>query len=312
MKNNQLIFKILFIFFFISPVFASLETYVVTQIEGKIITNYDIKKEYNYLSALNKEIEKLDNITGINIAKESLIREKIKEIEIKKYFDVNKINSNMLEKTIKNLYINLGIENTEEFEEYLDRYELNLDEIKEKFIIELFWNELIKQKFTNLINVNIDLLKEEINKKNFTNKKIKEFNLLEILFQVNTQSELNKKIQEINQSILENGFKNTATIYSVSNTAKLGGQIGWIDENKVSKIILDAINDLEIGEISSPINLPNGFLILKVENIKEKESIVDKEKILEDLVISEKQKQFDQFSLSYFNKIKLNTEINEQ
>ena len=310
-KKKLLIIYSIFVFLITPPLYASLETYVLVRVNNQIITNYDIKKEYEYLSALNTQFQKLDRNKGMELAKESIIREKVKKIEIMKYFDLENTDPDLVKILIKNLYSNLQINTLNEFKEYLDNFDLDFNEEKEKIKIEIFWNKLIQEKYSNMINIDVNNLKKKIKKKQLENEVIKEFDLYEIFFQIKKQSELNSRLDEINKSIIENGFENTASIYSISNTAKFGGHIGWIDQNKLSKKILNEIKTIEIGQITKPINLPNGFLILKLNKIKEKKITLDKEKLLDDLINFEKEKQYNQFSLSYFNKVKLNMDINE-
>ena len=311
MFNKNLLIRYIIIFFLTTPLYASNETYIVTRIDNQIITNYDIEKEYFYLSALNIQIKNLDKKQGIKIAKESLIREKIKKIEISKYYEINNLESDLTEVLIKNLYENLKIKILNEFKEYLSDFNLDYEEVKEKIKIEIFWNKLIQSKYSSMININIDNIKKKIQEKELESQNTKEFDLYEIFFQIEKQSEFTSKLEEIKKSITTNGFKNTASIYSVSNTAKLGGHIGWIDQNKLSKKIINEIKNISIGEITKPISLSNGFLILKLNEVREKKITLDKDKLLNNLVSFEKEKQYNQFSLSYFNKVKLNMEIND-
>ncbi len=311
MFNKNLLIRYIIIFFLTTPLYASNETYIVTRIDNQIITNYDIEKEYFYLSALNIQIKNLDKKQGIKIAKESLIREKIKKIEISKYYEINNLESDLTEVLIKNLYENLQIKSLNEFKEYLSDFNLDYEEVKEKIKIEIFWNKLIQSKYSSMININIDNIKKKIQEKELESQNTKEFDLYEIFFQIEKQSEFTSKLEEIKKSITTNGFKNTASIYSVSNTAKLGGHIGWIDQNKLSKKIINEIKNISIGEITKPISLSNGFLILKLNEVREKKITLDKDKLLNNLVSFEKEKQYNQFSLSYFNKVKLNMEIND-
>ncbi len=311
LKKDLIIAYLIIIFLKINPIYAAFETYVVVRIDNQIITNYDIKKEYDYLSALNKQFQNLSKDRGMELAKESLIREKIKKVEIEKYFDFEKVNNDLVNILITNLYTSLEIDNLNEFKEYLDSFDLNFNEVKKKINLEIYWNKLIRDKHSNMINIDIKKLKEKVQKKQIENQNVKEFDLYEILFQVDKQSELKTKTEEINKSIIDNGFKNTASIYSVSNTAKLGGYIGWIDQNKLSERILNKLKKTKVGDVTEPINLTNGFLILKINEVREKKISIDKEKLLQNLIDFEKERQLNQFSLSYFNKVKLNMEINE-
>ena len=53
---------------------------------NQIITNIDIENESKYLIALNNQLKNLDNKKILEIARESIIKETVKKIEILKYF----------------------------------------------------------------------------------------------------------------------------------------------------------------------------------------------------------------------------------
>ena len=137
------------------------------------------------------------------------------------------------------------------------------------------------------------------------------YQLSEIVFEKDDQNNLNKKIKDINKSIENVGFRNTANIYSISDSAKFGGDIGWIEEIEFSTKILEQFKTLEIGQHTKAIQIGNSFLILKVEKIKNEKKEIDKKKELEIKIRLETTKQLNQFSKIYYNKVKINTNINE-
>jgi peptidyl-prolyl cis-trans isomerase SurA len=309
-KINIIIIKLLIFLLLFSIPSKSTETFISLKVNNEIITNYDILQESKYLNALNSELKKLDNSSITKLSKNSLIREKIKMNEILKYFTLNK-NEILVNQFTEKFYTRLNFENEKSFEDYLLSFDLNLKDIKSKFEIELLWNELIKQKFTNQININQDFLKNKIKIEKLSERSVTEFQLSEILFQTNATKDLDYLSIKIENNIIENGFNNTANVYSISDTAKYGGEIGWVSEAQLSKDILGAIRNLNIGEISKPIKTIRGYLILKI-NDKKKENIeIDEKIILKNLVNYETQRQYKQFSLLYYNKIKLNNQISE-
>ena len=309
-KINIIIIKLLIFLLLFSIPSKSTETFISLKVNNEIITNYDILQESKYLNALNSELKKLDNSSITKLSKNSLIREKIKMNEILKYFTLNK-NEILVNQFTEKFYTRLNFENEKSFEDYLLSFDLNLKDIKSKFEIELLWNELIKQKFTNQININQDFLKNKIKIEKVSERSVTEFQLSEILFQTDATKDLDYLSIKIENNIIENGFNNTANVYSISDTAKYGGEIGWVSEAQLSKDILGAIRNLNIGEISKPIKTIRGYLILKI-NDKKKENIeIDEKIILKNLVNYETQRQYKQFSLLYYNKIKLNNQISE-
>ena len=292
--------------------FASLnaaEIKIIHKIEKEIITNIDIKNELRYLLALSNKLGNLDKERLFAISNESIIREKIKYIEIKKYWDVMKISPEYLSLYIKSSYEKLGLKSAEEFKQYLKNYELTFSDIEKKITIQILWNEMIAQKYKNQIVINENLIKKKIlnNKNNAT----KDYELSEIIFEVKNKNEISKKYEEILKSINEVGFQNSASIFSFSDTAKVGGNIGWVNEKSLNKVIKENLSKLDIGGISKPILMSSGILILKINNIRKAETQIDYESEFKKAIKYEKNRQINQYSKIYFNKIKKNLNLNE-
>ena len=112
------------------------------------------------------------------------------------------------------------------------------------------------------------------------------------------------------KSINEIGFENTAATYSFSDSAKIGGDIGWITENSLNDNIKTNINNLEAGDITKPIVLSNGILILKLINTKNLDTTVDIENELKKTINYERNRQLNQYSKIYYNKIKKDLDFN--
>ena len=282
----------------------SIETKIIHNIQNEIITNIDIKNEFKYLVALNNSLKKLDKEKILSISNESIIREKIKKIEILKNFKKIKINEDYSSILIKNIYLRINLKSLDEFEQYLKDYGLTINDIKTKTTIDALWNELIMQKYGTKININKDKIEKEILK----NSKIqtKEYQLSEIIFEVISKEEIEKKYNEVVRSIDKEGFKNSAAIYSFSESAKIGGDIGWINENSLNDNIKKNIKDLKNGQITKPIILANGILILKLVDTKTSETTINVKNELKKAINYERNRQLNQYSKIYYNKIKKN------
>ena len=289
--------------------FSETKIYIKVSVENEIITNYDIQKEIRYLQILNNDLKNLDETKKIEIAKNSLINEIIKKKEIIKLFDFEDENL-FVEQYLKDLYIKLNVNNEKEFEEMLLRDEnYSLDEIKKKLKIEILWNELIYSKYVNQIKIDKDLLTKKVN--NLSAKIRKEYLLSEIIFTKPFDANFEDFIKKIITSISEIGFNNTANIYSIAETAKLGGKLGWIDENNLSELIFKELNKIDEGEYTNVINIGNNFMILKIEKIRLKEISINKKNEFNKMIKYETNKQLNQFSRIYFEKSKINYSINE-
>lgn len=283
--------------------------YIVYKVNNQIITNTDIEKEYRYLVSLNNQLKSLNKLKVLEISRESALREQIKKIELSKYFDLQTLNLN-IDNYLENFYKNLDINTESEFEKYLESSNISLDYIKKKIQIEILWNQLIYDKYIAQINIDQNKLKEKLKElSNKANQKV--YSLSEILFDKENNSSFEKKLEDINQSINEIGFNNTANIFSITDSSKFGGKIGWIEEQKLSKKIIEELQLLETGQYTSPIQTGSSFLILKIEEIKYEKTTINEEEELNKLIQFETSKQLDQFSKIFYKQIKINSLIDE-
>ena len=289
--------------------YASENVYIVYKVNNEIITNADIEKEYKYLITLNIQLKNLNKPRALELSKESALREIIKKIELKKYFDLKTLDLD-INSYLQNFYKSLNIKNDSEFEQYLEKKNISFDYIKKKIQIEILWNQLIYDKYISQINIDESKLKEKLKELN-TRENQKVYSLSEILFDKENNSDFEKKLKDINQSIKEIGFNNTANIYSISESSKFGGKIGWVDEQKLSKKIIQELQSLKVGQYTNPIQTSASFLILKIEEIKYEKAIINKDEELNTMIQFETSKQLEQFSKIFYKKIKINSIIDE-
>jgi len=307
MRNYLISYFIFLIFFFINSA-SSIENRIILKIDNSIITNVDVINEANYLKALNPNLQNLTKNKILEIAKNSLIREKIKEIEISKASS-SSINSDYLESVIKSIYMNIGFKNKNEFIKHIKKFDINMQIIEKKLANETLWNQLIYNKFISKIKIDKEKIKKDINS---INRKSKSYFLNEIVYSAEKNNDTKILFEKIKDSIFKNGFENTAAIYSISETSKTGGNLGWVSENTVNKDILKYISEIKIGEFTNPILIPGGFLILKVKDIKEIEKKINIEKELNSRIRSMQNQQLNQYSNIYFKKIKKDILIDEK
>ncbi len=310
-KKIKIFYIILFLFFF-SETYSAEKHFIIVKINNNIITNSDILNEKNLLVAYNQNLKNLSEEELFVLAKDSLIRQEVKKEEILKYYELNS-DSKVLDKFLNDFYLKLNITNDLDLKEFLKKANLTEKEMREKIEIETLWNELVYKKYNDKINIDISVLKQRIKKEINSLKPSKSYFLSEILFNVITKEEINKKNKKILNSITEIGFDNTANIFSISGSAKFGGEIGWIKSNQLSNDVFKVIKNLEIGGFNTePIIVPGGFLILKINDIKEEKIEVNFDDELKKIINFEKNKQLNQFSQIYYKKVKKNVLINEK
>jgi len=285
------------------------EIFIIAKINQEIITNVDLDFEKRYLVSLNPNLEKLDQNRITDYAKNSLINEKVKKIEIEKKFEIIP-NETILSKVIKDIYSSIGISSLIEFENYLLQNNVDIARVKEKISIEIAWNDLIVKTFAKEIEIDKNAIGKELEK--FDEKEVNNLLLSEIIFTVNDKKEFEPKSNAIKESINEIGFEETARIYSLSDSKKSGGNLGWIYENQLSKEIKDELNNIKIGDITKPIITSGGILILKLIDIKTEKIEIDKSAQLNKMIEFEKERQLTRLSTLYYKRIYNNAEIHEK
>ena len=310
MISLKKIFFLATIFFLsINYCFSDINLKIVMKINNEIITTYDIEKEKNYLLALNPNLRKIDEIQLIKIAKKSLTKETIRKIEILKYKEL-KLENAQIENVLINLIQNLNFSNKNEFENYLKNFSISLKDLKKKIEIENEWKNLIYSKYKNSVNINKEQIVMKINDFNKDNFTI-EYNLSEIIFTMKNNETYENELQKIKDSININGFENTANLFSISDSSKVGGKIGWVAKKNLSSEINNKIENLKENEFSAPIKIGNNFLILKINNTRKQLKKIDKQAELDKMIFIETTKQLEKFSNIFYDKIKLNAKISE-
>ncbi len=285
----------------------ALENKILLKIDNEIITSLDVLNEIEYLKLINKDLKNIEKKKLFEISKNSIIREKIKIIELRKYIENLEVEEKYADLLIKDFFERLNIENKDMFEEFLKKKDLEIDFIKKKIEIEILWNQLIVSKFSKEIKLDEKKIRDEILKNNIQ----KEFLLSEIVFNLEDNQKLEEKLLRIKKDIERSNFSNAALIHSISNSSNNGGNLGWIKFNSLNKKIKDKIKNTFIGNYTKPIVIPGGFLILKIEDQRETDVIENIDKEIEIIKKEIANKQLNQFSNMYFNKIKKEIQFNE-
>ena len=309
MLSKKIILIILFLFLKNNFSYSQINFQIIMKINNQIITSFDLEKERNYLLILNPKLTEIDENNLIELAKRSLIKEKIKKNEIIKYKEIN-LQNTQIDDILEQIIKNLNFTNQTQLEEYLKNFDISINDLKEKIEIENEWKNLIYAKYSKSIKIDKKDLIEKINrieKEEF----LFEYNLSEIVFIKEQNISLEEQSKNILKSIKDIGFENTANLFSISESSKVGGQIGWVKRNNLSNEIIREINNIKVDAISSPIKIGNNYLILKINDVKKIPKEIDKEKELDKMIMIETSKQLDKFSNIFYNKIKLNSTISE-
>ena len=306
MKLKQIIFCLLLALFSFN---SSAEINIKFMINDQIVTNIDIINEKNYLIFLRPELKKVSDDDLLKIAENSLIRETIKKRELDIIFK-NLDNLMFIDEIKKNLFKFKNVNNESDFKILLKKENVEYKKVLERIKYEALWSEYIYKKYNSLLRIDQKNLKKKLRAKISNNKKF-EYNLSEILFEIDGKSSREDKFKEIIAYIKNNSFKTAASKFSVSNSSNKGGEIGWVKETVLSEELNKILKKMQINGISKPIRHPNGFLLIKINNKRELKQILNFDEELKDLINFERSKQLNQYSLMHYKKLKQNSKINE-
>ena len=302
---------IFFVVFFFSSFakFLSLasENRILLKVNNELITTIDVLNEISYLKSINKSINNLENQKIIEIARNSLIKDKIKKITLKPIIKKMEISDDDFKRILVSNYSNTGFTKIEEIFQYLKEYNIKPELIRNKMTINAIWSQFIYDKYSKNIKIDTYKLKQDIQ----SNENQTEYLLSEIVFDLEEKQTINEKFNIIKNAIEKNGFENTALIYSISETSTSGGNIGWVSENSINKKILKKITEININTFTKPLVIPGGYLILKVREKRVTEKDIKLEDELKKIIQIKTNEQLNQFSNIFLNKIKKDIIINE-
>ena len=292
------------IFYFVSNIaYANYETSIVVKVDNEIITNFEIKnKILSSLLLSGKEINQ-KNINGLKKKSlDELIQMKIKIIELSKYnISIDRL---QIDQYLKSISSN-NVQNLK------DKFRnSNLDfALFEKYVeTELMWQKYIYQIYSKKIDIDTNQVKDELKELTKKNQNILEYNLSEIEVAINNNEDIKKKIDDIKNKMIKDGFETAAQNHSFSDTSSNKGYIGWISSKELSKNIFEIIRKLKIGEVSTPIRRQNTILFLKVNDIRSKKvEELDQQKLELNIINRKKNELFNLYSKSHLSKIRNNT-----
>ena len=304
MKLRIILF--IFLLFYNNFVFSN-ENKILFKVENEIITSLDILNELRYIDSVNNNFQDIQKNKKIQIAKNALIKDKIKKIALSTIVKKIELDEEDFRRIAISNYSNMGIANYDQLIDHLNQFNVDIKFLRKKISISSVWNQYIYDRYVQNIKIDINQIKKDI----LSDNKQNEFFLSEIVFNLEKNESLNEKFELIKKSIMNDGFKNSALTHSISETSTFGGELGWVKENSINSEILIKINNLEINEYTDPITIPGGFLILKKIDIREIKKEINLEKELEQIIKAKTNEQLNQFSNLFLNKIKKDMIINE-
>lgn len=303
MKKLAIFFIIFFFNSSLSAMSDNQEIKILYKVNENIISNVDVIKEIKYLKVLNKNFQNIELSKLKEFAIKSLIKELIKKDEIEKFYEID-YNSSDIDEYINGLALNLKFDNISNFTNYLSQNGVELKDVRKKLIIEKTWNSLVYEIYNQKVIINEKKIYDTLEKNINENAYQKSFRLSEIIFSADSKASFELKYKKILQDIKETNFNQAAIIHSISDTANIGGDIGWVKTSQLSKKIYAEIKNLKTEELTGPITTPSGIMILKINEIKDVPSEeIDKDLEFSKIIKNEKNRQLGEYSVIHFRKV---------
>ena len=249
--------------------FADISNKIVLTVGNLPITLYDLKQEVKLLSILNPgklENQSIEDLQSLGI--ESLTIKKIKEQEIKKNQLDNTEDEEFIEYEISRVLKSLNMDKPA-LERVFAENQLEIADLKNHILIEIKWNRLVYAIYQNKIKIDEESVNRKVEEYSMKENSYDEYLLSEIIVPVSDSQNPNEVYQKIKGRLLSEKFENVAREISISQTRDAGGKVGWVNEKTMAKIVIKKIKDLNVGEITSPILIPEGIMIIKLNNKRE-------------------------------------------
>ena len=305
---KKILFVIVIFSFFSTECNAVIKDSIFATVGNKAIVQSDITNEIKTLLILGGQSYREEEKGKIQTAAiQSIIKRTIKQIEVEKYKTL-KFNKFDLENELQHLASNLNM-SLDIFEKTFESNGVKLSSLIKRLETELKWNTLIFELYKNRLSINIEEIEDQL-KLMQNRKKIYEYLISEIIIRPVTTEKLKSKIEEIKNKIEIEGFEKVAMDLSISETALKGGNLGWINENVLTKKFKSIIINTPVGKISEPILLPEGILLFKIRDKKQLEESQSLEETKNKIVDAEKTKILNMFSLSHYDKLRRTISIN--
>jgi len=309
--------KIFFALIFLlqsQTLFADISNKIVLTVGSLPITLYDLKQEVKLLSILNPgklENESIEDLQSLGI--ESLTIKKIKEQEIKKNKLDDTEDEEFIEYEISRVLKSLNMDKPA-LEKVFAENQLEISDLKNHISIEIKWNRLVYGMYQNKIKIDEESVNKKVEEYSMKENSYDEYFLSEIIVPVSDSQNPNDVYQKVKSRLFSEKFENVAREISISQTRDAGGEVGWVNEKTIAEIVIKKIKDLNVGEITSPILIPEGIMIIKLNNKREIKNEINKDQLKRKIILNERDKMLATYSKMYFNKLKSNAmiEINDK
>jgi len=181
----------------------------------------------------------------------------------------------------------------EALEASLEQEGITFEEYKETLSEQIMMSKLVNQQIRGKILVSDEEVNDYLNKVEGTSVSQESYKLRQIFFNMPESDAMKKDVEEKASYILEKinegeDFSRLAQEYSEDPSAKLGGDLGFIQKELLTKEFIDVLSDMEIGDSSMPFWTQQGLHIVKLEDKTSAQTEEDSKKEVKEKLQEEK------------------------
>lgn len=245
---------------------------IVAIVDQTVITEQELESRMRTVTAQLKK-------QNTELPAENVLRKQILERLISDALQLQyaaqtglKIDDNQLNKTIERIAEQNQM-SIKEFSDALSADGISMTKFRADIRSEITIARLREREVESRVNVSESEIDNFLTTQSSNNENRDEFEISHILIRTpeeGTPEEIQKAKAKVDEAIklLQEGssFSKVSASFSDAPNALEGGNLGWKSATQVPTLFLEALKNMQAGEVSQPLRSPNGFHILKLTN----------------------------------------------
>lgn len=246
-----------------APVFQLSEGVLAT-VNDSVITGFDLRQRMLLLIAMTQVQPTQENLPAIQQqALNNLIDERLQVQELAKYEDLQ-VTDDEVGEEIAAMAQEAGTTG-DTYVQFLERGGIRPSTLREQVRTQVGWQRLVGGRFQSRARVSKGAIDAALRQASEAAAK-KQYLVGEIYIEAarvgGQQAALNGAGQLVQQMVQGAPFQAVAQQFSAAPSGPRGGDAGWIVEGTVQPALQQALDQLEVGELSRPIPVEGGVYIL--------------------------------------------------
>lgn len=245
---------------------------IVAVVDQAVITEQELESRITTVSAQLKK-------QGAELPDENILRKQILERLISDTLQIQyaaqiglKVDDNQLDKTIERIAEQNNLTLTE-FSEALAKDGVSMRKFRSDIRNEITVARLREREVDSRVNVSESEIDNYLTSQASLNENTDEFEISHILVRTpeegatediqKAKAKVDEAASQLNSGV---SFAKVSASFSDAPNALEGGNLGWKKGSQMPALFLDALKNMQAGEVSAPLRSPNGFHLLKLTN----------------------------------------------